>query len=105
MKQILNRIFHHEELTTEEARVLLLDISNGRYADAQIAALLAAFQMRGITVDELIGFRQALMETRVPVDFAPYRPIERSTSPPAPALSWQERDTKWRNTAITEPRR
>ena len=42
MKQILNRIFHHEELTTEEARVLLLDISNGRYADAQIAALLGA---------------------------------------------------------------
>ena len=76
MKQILNRLFHHEELTTEEARVLLLDISNGRYADAQIAALLAAFQMRGITVDELIGFRQALMETRVPVDFAPYRPID-----------------------------
>ena len=76
MKQILNRIFHHEELTTEEARVLLLDISAGRYADAQIAALLAAFQMRGITVDELIGFRQALMETRVPVDFAPYRPID-----------------------------
>ena len=76
MKQILNRLFHHEELTTEEARVLLLDISTGRYADAQIAALLTAFQMRGITVDELIGFRQALMETRVPVDFAPYRPID-----------------------------
>lgn len=76
MKEILNRLFHHEELTTEEARALLLDISTGRYADAQIAALLAAFQMRGITVDELVGFRQALMETRVPVDFAPYHPID-----------------------------
>ena len=76
MKEILNRLFHHEELTTEEARALLLDISTGRYADAQIAALLATFQMRGITVDELVGFRQALMETRVPVDFAPYRPID-----------------------------
>ena len=32
--------------------------------------------MRGITVDELVGFRQALMETRVPVDFAPYHPID-----------------------------
>ena len=76
MKQILNRLFHHEELTTEEARTLLLAISTGRYADAQIAALLTAFQMRGITVDELIGFRQALMETRVPVDFSPYHPID-----------------------------
>ena len=76
MKEILNRLFHHEELTSDEARTLLLDISTGRHADAQIAALLAAFQMRGVTVNELVGFRQALMETRVPVDFAPYRPID-----------------------------
>ena len=46
------------------------------YPEAQIAALLTAFQMRSITVDELIGFREALMETRLPIDFAPYRPID-----------------------------
>lgn len=76
MKQILTRLFNHEELTQEETRRLMLDISQGRFPEAQLAALLATFQMRGITVDELIGFRQALMETRVPVDFAPYRPID-----------------------------
>ena len=42
MKEILNRLFHHEELTTEEARALLLDISTGRYADAQIACSTSA---------------------------------------------------------------
>lgn len=76
MKEILNRLFHHEELTSEEARQLLLNISTGQYPDAQIAALLATFQMRGTTVDELIGFRNALMETRIPVNFEPYRPID-----------------------------
>ncbi len=76
MKQILARLFNHEELTSEETRRLMLDISNGQYPEAQTAALMAAFQMRGITVDELIGFRQALMETCVPVDFGPCRPID-----------------------------
>ena len=76
MKTILTHLFNHEELTAEESRQILLNISRGMYPEAQIAALLTVFQMRGITVDELTGFREALMETRVPIDFAPYRPID-----------------------------
>ena len=76
MKTILTRLFNHEELTAEESRQILLNISRGMYPEAQIAALLTVFQMRGITVDELTGFREALMETRVPIDFVPYRPID-----------------------------
>ena len=76
MKQILNRLFHGEELTSEETKQILLNITRQQYPDAQIAALLTAFQMRDITVDELLGFREALMETRVPIDFAPYRVLD-----------------------------
>ena len=76
MKEILSRLFNHEELTSAETRQILLNITREMYPEAQIAALLTAFQMRGITVDELIGFREALMETRIPVDFSPYRPID-----------------------------
>lgn len=76
MKTILTRLFNHEELTAEESRQILLNISRGMYPEAQIAALLTVFQMRGITVDELTGFREALMETRVPIDFEPYHPID-----------------------------
>ena len=76
MKTILSRLFNHEELTSEETKQILLNITREMYPEAQIAALLTAFQMRGITVDELIGFREALMETRVPIDFSPYRPID-----------------------------
>lgn len=76
MKQILSRLFNHEELSSSETRQIMLNIAQGQYPEAQIAALLTAFQMRGITVDELIGFREALMQTRVPIDFSPYKPID-----------------------------
>jgi anthranilate phosphoribosyltransferase len=76
MKDILTRLFNHEELTSEETKQILLNITREKYPEVQIAALLTAFQMRTITVDELIGFREALMETRIPIDFSPYRPID-----------------------------
>ena len=76
MKTILTRLFNHEELSSEETKQILLNITQQQYPDAQIAALLTAFQMRGSTVDELIGFREALMRTRLAIDFAPYRPID-----------------------------
>ena len=76
MKTILTRLFNHEELTVEESKQILLNISREMYSEAQIAALLTVFQMRSITVDELAGFREAHMETRIPIDFAPYRPID-----------------------------
>lgn len=76
MKTILTRLFNHEELTSEETRQILLNITRKMYPEAQIAALLTAFQMRSITVDELIGFREALMESCTPINFAPYQPID-----------------------------
>lgn len=76
MKAILTRLFNHEELNQEETKEILLNITKEKYPEAQIAALLTVFQMRGITVDELIGFREALMTTRVPVDLDAYRPID-----------------------------
>ena len=76
MKQILIRLFNHEILTREEACRLLQDITRGRYNDTQIAALLTVFQMRGVKVDELIGFRDALLSTRIPINLSAYQPID-----------------------------
>ena len=76
MKQILIRLFNHEILTREEACRLLQDITRGRYNDTQIAALLTVFQMRGVKVDELIGFHDALLSTRIPIDLSAYQPID-----------------------------
>ena len=76
MKQILKRLFNHETLTQEEARKLMAGITKGECNEAQIAAFLTVFQMRGVKVDELIGFREALLASRIPVDLAAYRPID-----------------------------
>ncbi len=76
MKTILNRLFDNEELTQTETKEILLNITREKYSEAQIAAMLTVFRMREITVDELIGFREALMTTRVPVELDAYRPID-----------------------------
>ena len=67
MKDILNRMLNHEELTREETKNILVGITNSEYPNEQITALLTALQMRGITVDELLGFRDGILETGVPV--------------------------------------
>ncbi len=66
MKEILNRMLNHEELTREETRAILLGITKEEYPMEQITALLTAMQMRGVTVDELLGFRDGILETGVP---------------------------------------
>lgn len=67
MKDILNRMLNHEELTREETRNILIGITKSEFPNEQITALLTALQMRGITVDELLGFRDGILETGVPV--------------------------------------
>ena len=67
MKEILNRVINHEMLTREETKNILVGITQGRYAEEQITALLTALQMRGVSVDELLGFRDGILETGVPV--------------------------------------
>ena len=67
MKKILNRMLNHEELTREETRDILVGITKSEFPTEQITALLTGIQMRGITVDELLGFRDGILETGVPV--------------------------------------
>ena len=67
MKEILNRMLNHEELSREETKNILVGITKSEFPNEQITALLTAMQMRGITVDELLGFRDGILETGVPV--------------------------------------
>ena len=67
MKDILNRMLNHEELSREEMKQILVGITHSDYPTEQITALLTALQMRGVTVDELLGFRDGILETGVPV--------------------------------------
>ncbi|MDD2437050.1 MAG: anthranilate phosphoribosyltransferase [Massilibacteroides sp.] len=76
MKQILYRLFEHQYLGRDEARQILQNIASGAYSDAQIASLITVFLMRSISVEELSGFREALLDMRVPVDLSEYKPID-----------------------------
>jgi len=67
MKDILNRMLNHESLSREETKEILVGITQSEFPNEQITALLTGLQMRGITVDELLGFRDGILETGVPV--------------------------------------
>ena len=68
MKQYLNQLIEGETLSREQTHDILLGITRQQFNDAQIAALLMAFQTRGVTVDELLGFRDGLLETGRHID-------------------------------------
>lgn len=76
MKNILNRLIQHETLEKEEAKQVLVNIANGSYNTSQIASFLTVFMMRSITIEELEGFRDALLELCVAVDLSDYNPID-----------------------------
>lgn len=76
MKTTLNRLINHEILTKEEAKTILVNISTGQYNTSQISAFLTVYMMRSITIEELAGFREALLELCIPVDFSQYNTID-----------------------------
>ena len=76
MKQILYKLFEHQYLGRDEARTILQNIAQGKYNDVQVASLITVFLMRNISVEELCGFRDALLEMRVPVDLSEFAPID-----------------------------
>lgn len=76
MKQLLNRLIRHETISKEEARLVLMNISKGSYNPSQIASFLTVFMMRTITVDELEGFRDALLELCIPLEIDEYNTID-----------------------------
>ena len=68
MKKILNQLFEHEKLTQDQAKEVLINISKSVYNDSQVAAFISVYLMRGISVEELQGFREALLDLCIPID-------------------------------------
>ena len=62
MKEILNRLINQETISKQEAKNVLVNISQGVYNTSQIASFLTVYMMRSISVEELDGFREALLE-------------------------------------------
>ncbi len=68
MREILLHLYEHKTLSREEARTVLTNIASGRYSHSEIASFISVYLMRNITIEELSGFRDALMSLAVRVD-------------------------------------
>lgn len=69
MKQTLNYLFEHKTLSREHAKTILLALGQGAFNEHELSAFMTVYLMRTITIEELMGFRDALLELCVPVDF------------------------------------
>lgn len=76
MKQILNKLFEHQSLTREEATEVMTNIAEGKYNEAQISAFVSVFIMRSIELNEVIGFRDALLNMAIKADLSEFDPID-----------------------------
>ncbi|TDO25648.1 anthranilate phosphoribosyltransferase [Sediminibacterium goheungense] len=68
MKKILQYLFEHKTLSREKAREVLLQMSSGQFNESEIASFITVFLMRSVTIEELQGFRDALLELSIKVD-------------------------------------
>jgi anthranilate phosphoribosyltransferase len=68
MKKILQFLFEHKTLGRSQAREVLLNISRGQYNEHEVTSFITVYLMRSITIAELLGFRDALMELCVSAD-------------------------------------
>jgi anthranilate phosphoribosyltransferase len=76
MKDILNHLLAYKTLDQAQAKEILVSIAKGECNNSQIAAFLTVYMMRSMTVEELVGFRDAMLELCLPIDLNAYDPID-----------------------------
>lgn len=76
MKAILNKLFEQQYLTKQEAKNVLTQIADNKFNTSQIASFLTVFLMRPISVEELAGFREALLDLAVKINLSDFNTID-----------------------------
>ena len=76
MKKILQYLFEHKTLTRDSAKDVLMNIGKGMYNEHEVTAFMTVYLMRSITIDELQGFRDALLELCVKTDLEQYEAVD-----------------------------
>lgn len=76
MKNILNQLFQNNTLSRKNSKNVLMKIAKGEYNSSQMVAFLTVFQLRNISLEELQGFRDAMLELCIPVDFSDFNTID-----------------------------
>jgi anthranilate phosphoribosyltransferase len=76
MKKILQYLFEYKTLVREQAKEIIINIGKGMYNETEIASFITVFLMRSITIEELQGFRDGLLELCVPVDLNGHKTMD-----------------------------
>lgn len=76
MKKILQQLFEHKTLSRQQAKEIMLSIAKGTYNDVELTAFITVYLMRSISIDELQGFRDGLLELTVPVNLDGYKVMD-----------------------------
>ena len=76
MKKILQYLFEHKTLSKEQAKEVLVNIGKGNYNEHEVTAFMTVYLMRSITIEEVQGFRDALLELCVKADLNGYDAID-----------------------------
>lgn len=76
MKDTLQYLFEHRTLGRADAKEIMTNMAGGKYNDPEIAAFISVYLMRSITVEELGGFRDALLDLCTPVDLSDFNAID-----------------------------
>src|SRR5829696_7521047 len=76
MKKILQQLFEHKTLSQQQAKEIMLNIAKATYNDVELTAFITVYLMRSITIEELQGFRDGLLELAMPVDLNGYEVMD-----------------------------
>ncbi len=76
LKDILQHLFEHKSLSRQQAKDVLVEVSKGKFNEHEITSFMTVYLMRSITIEELQGFRDALLELCVKVDLADYQVMD-----------------------------
>ena len=76
MKKILQQLFEHKTLSRQQAKEIMLNVAKSTYNDVELTAFITVYLMRSITIPELQGFRDGLLELAVPVDLDGYKVMD-----------------------------
>src|SRR5260221_10594175 len=76
MKKILQYLFEHKTLSRDQAKDVLINIGRGLYNESEITSFITVFLMRSITIEELQGFRDALLSLAVKTNLEDYEVID-----------------------------
>lgn len=76
MYKILNYLMEYKTLTRKESEEILTNLAKGLYSESEMAAFITVFLMRNITIDELSGFRDALLNLCIRIDLSDFDTID-----------------------------